>query len=248
MTTDTDTDSVTAALLIIGDEILSGRTKDRNIGTIAEHLTVIGIRLREVRIVSDRREAIADALNALRHNHTYVFTTGGIGPTHDDITADSVAYALNVDIGVDPRAKAILDDFYGTRGLELTAARLRMARIPKGAELIENLVSGAPGFMIENIVVMAGVPSIMSNMLERVTPLLRTGQPLLSETVRVLKPESEIADLFASLQSDFPRVAMGSYPCLVDGRPAADLVLRSTDEKALSEAVANLRKRLFNVA
>lgn len=235
---------VTAAILVIGDEILSGRTKDRNIGIIAEHLTSIGIRLAEVRIVGDLRDEIINALNDLRRRYRYVFTTGGIGPTHDDITAESVAGAFGVGIHIDPRARKLLEDFYLGRGLEVTAARLRMARVPDGAALIENALSVAPGFLIGNVIVMAGVPDIMRSMLDAVSPRLETGARVLSETVRVLRPESEIADAFARLQDTYPDVAMGSYPLLVEGRPAADLVLRSSDVNRLAQAVSELRQQL----
>jgi len=175
---------VTAALLVIGDEILSGRTKDKNIGYIAEYLTAVGIDLMEVRVVGDEEASIVDALNALRHRYTYVFTTGGIGPTHDDITADCVAKAFGVSIDVDPRALAILHEWVKTTGAEMNEARLRMTRIPKGADLILNKVSGAPGFWIHNVIVMAGVPSIMQAMLDEVAPKLKTEVRMLSETVR----------------------------------------------------------------
>src|SRR2546421_12411237 len=175
---------VTAAILVIGDEILSGRTKDKNIGYIAEYLTNIGIDLKEVRVVADEEDEIVAALNALRDRYTYVFTTGGIGPTHDDITADSVAKAFGVSIDVDPRAVAIMKERFAARGVEMNEARLRMARIPAGAELVENKQSGAPGFMIGNVIVMAGVPSIMQAMLEAATPQLETRAEKVSPTLR----------------------------------------------------------------
>ncbi|MGQ0456845.1 MAG: competence/damage-inducible protein A [Hyphomicrobium sp.] len=238
------TATVTAAVLVIGDEILSGRTKDRNIGVIAEHLTAIGIDLREVRIVADDEAEIVAALNPLRQRYGYVFTTGGIGPTHDDITADSVAKAFGTAIDVDPRAEALLQAYYDVRGLELTPARLRMARIPAGAELIENAVSGAPGFKLGNVVVMAGVPDIMRAMLNEATPMLATGAKRLSATIPVDRPESEIAEIFAAHQRRYPDVAMGSYPCLRDGKPAADLVLRAADAQRLAEAERTLKDAL----
>ncbi|PPC86381.1 MAG: competence/damage-inducible protein A [Hyphomicrobium sp.] len=235
---------VTAAVLVIGDEILSGRTKDRNIGTIATHLTSIGIQLREVRVVPDVEAEIVTALNALRRRYSYVFTTGGIGPTHDDITADSVAAAFDVPIAVDPRAKAQLATYYNARKLELTPARLRMARVPTGAELIENKVSGAPGFVIGNVVVMAGVPDIMQAMLETVTPLLVTGAPLQSITIEIDQPESEIAAVFGAHQRRYPDITMGSYPLLRHGQPASDLVLRGIDPERLKLAELELRAAL----
>src|SRR5437867_33436 len=175
---------VTAGILVIGDEILSGRTKDKNIGFIAEYLTNIGIDLKEVRVVPDEEMEIVAAVDALRQRYTYVFTTGGIGPTHGDITADCVAKAFGVTIDRDPRALAILHEWVETTGAEMNEARLRMTRIPKGAELILNKVSGAPGFWIGNVIVMAGVPSIMQAMLDEVAPKLKVGVRMFSETVR----------------------------------------------------------------
>ena len=236
--------NITAALLVIGDEILSGRTKDKNIGTIAEHLTGIGIRLQEVRVVADDENEIVAAVNALRARYTYLFTTGGIGPTHDDITADSIAKAFGVAIDVDPRAHKIMKDYCDARGVELTPARLRMARLPMGSELVENSISIAPGFMIGNTIVMAGIPDIMRVMLDAVTPRLRTGAKMLSETIALDRPESQIADLFAAHQKLYPGIAMGSYPCLRDGHPATDLVLRGTDAARLSRAVVELKIKL----
>src|SRR5437879_190112 len=183
---------VTAGILVIGDEILSGRTKDKNIGFIAEYLTNIGIDLKEVRVVADEEADIVAALNALRNRYNYVFTTGGIGPTHDDITADSVAKAFGVPIDTDSRALAILHEWLKATGAEMTEARLRMTRIPKGADLVLNKVSGAPGFWIGNVIVMAGVPSIMQAMLDEVSPRLATGVRMLSETVRADVREGDI--------------------------------------------------------
>ena len=235
---------VTAALLVIGDEILSGRTKDRNTGTIAEHLTGIGIRLKEVRVVADDEGEIVAAVNALRSRYDYVFTTGGIGPTHDDITADSIAKAFGVAIGVDPRAEKLLSEHYDRRGVELTPARLRMARIPDGALLIPNAISGAPGFRIANVIVMAGVPDIMRAMLEAVTPELDTGVKLLSVTIRVERPESEIADVFLAHQRRYRDVAMGSYPSIRNGHFESELVLRGSDPARLAEAAETLKAAL----
>ncbi len=235
---------VTAAALVIGDEILSGRTKDKNIGTIAEHLTSIGIRLSEVRVVADDEGDIVAALDDLRTRYDYVFTTGGIGPTHDDITADAVAKAFGVPIGIDERAVALMRPAYAKRGLELNEARLRMARIPEGASLIANSVSIAPGFMIENVVVMAGVPSIMESMLKDATSHIETGACMQSTSISLERPEAEIADLFREHQNSFPDVAMGSYPHFEDGRYRTELVLRSTDAARLGTAVSELRKVL----
>src|SRR6201993_4389245 len=183
---------VTAALLVIGDEILSGRTKDKNIGYIAEYLTAVGIDLAEVRVVGDEEASIVDALNALRHRYTYVFTTGGIGPTHDDITADCVAKAFGVAIDYDPRAVAIMKERFDQMGTTMNEARMRMTRIPAGAELVLNKVSAAPGFWIGNVITMAGVPSIMQAMLDYVAPKLATGAKMLSESVRADCREGDI--------------------------------------------------------
>jgi molybdenum cofactor synthesis domain-containing protein len=240
----TAVDVVTAAVLVIGDEILSGRTKDKNIGAIADHLTAIGIQLREVRVVPDIEDEIVTAVNALRARYTYVFTTGGIGPTHDDITADSMAKAFGVSIDVDPRARALMQAACDARGVELTPSRLRMARLPAGSDLVENSISIAPGFMIGNVIVMAGIPDIMRVMLDAVTPRLATGARMLTETISLDRPESQIADLFAAHQRAYPDVAMGSYPCLRDGRPSTDLVLRATNSARLNEAVDVLRRTL----
>ncbi|RME99418.1 MAG: competence/damage-inducible protein A [Alphaproteobacteria bacterium] len=236
------TETVTAGLLVIGDEILSGRTKDKNIGYIADYLTAIGIQLKEVRIVPDEEERIIEAVNALRKRYTYMFTTGGIGPTHDDITADSIAKAFGVPIDVDPRAVALMEKRY--KPGDLTAARLRMARIPQGAELIRNSVSAAPGFMLENVIVLAGVPRIMQVMLDDVAGRLKTGAKMLSHTIRVERPEGLVATALAALQEQFEDVQMGSYPFMEKDRLGTHLVLRSTDKARLEEAVAALWEML----
>jgi molybdenum cofactor synthesis domain-containing protein len=235
---------VTAAVLVIGDEILSGRTKEGNAGFIAEQLTGVGIRLREVRVVPDDENEIVNALNALRARYDYVFTTGGIGPTHDDITADSVGKAFGQPVDIDPRAEKILLDYFNMRGVEPTPARMRMARLPAGADLIENEVSVAPGFRLDNVFVMAGVPSIMQSMFGSILPLLERGRPLLSVTISDDRPEGEIAGVFAAHQKRYPDVAMGSYPFQRDGRFASDLVLRATDPARLKEAEQTLRAAL----
>ncbi|MBX2806695.1 MAG: competence/damage-inducible protein A [Hyphomicrobiales bacterium] len=235
-------DVVTAALLVIGDEILSGRTKDKNIGAIADHLTEIGVRLSEVRVVPDEEVEIVDALNAMRARYHYVFTTGGIGPTHDDITADAVAQAFGVSIDIDPRAVAIMRQRFSQD--ELTPARLRMTRIPAGAELVENSVSLAPGFFIGNVIVMAGVPNIMESMLKAVTPKLRTGTKLLSITLHAMAPEGRIAPFLSAAQDAYPDVKMGSYPYVKDGRFGVHLVLRAVDQARLETAMADLEGRL----
>ncbi|NOU07890.1 MAG: competence/damage-inducible protein A [Hyphomicrobiaceae bacterium] len=245
MTTQNHAETVTAAVLVIGDEILSGRTKDKNIGYIADHLTAIGIQLAEVRIVPDIEDEIVTAVNLLRARYTYVFTTGGIGPTHDDITADCIAKAFGATIDVDPRALALMQPYYEKRGLELTPARLRMARLPEGSELVANSVSIAPGFMMGNVVVMAGVPNIMQVMLDAVTPRLKTGRKMLSETIELFRPEGEIADMFGAHQKDFPDVSMGSYPFVKDQKTfGTNLVLRSTDPDKLAAATTGLRAKL----
>ncbi len=235
---------VTAALLVIGDEILSGRTKDKNLGHVADHLTAIGIQLKEVRIVPDEGAEIVAAVNALRARYTYLFTTGGIGPTHDDITADSVAEAFGVGIHVDERALKPMLAYFERRGVEVTPARLRMARIPFGAELVENSVSIAPGFMLDNVIVMAGIPAIMQVMLDAATKFLKTGKKMLSSTIDMHRPEGEIAGLFGELQQRYPDVPMGSYPFYRDGKPGTQLVLRSTDAERLAQAENELKMAL----
>jgi len=233
---------ITAAVLVIGDEILSGRTKDTNIGTIADHLTSIGIRLSEVRVVADIADEIIAAVNALRSRYDYVFTTGGIGPTHDDITADAIAKAFDVTIDIDPRARAMLRERHSEA--DLTPARLRMARIPAGADLVDNPVSRAPGFFIGNVIVMAGVPRIMAAMLQAVTPRLRTGAKLISLSIHVSAPEGAIAPHLGGAQGDYPDVPMGSYPYWDDGRLGVYLVLRSVSQERLDAAAMGLEARL----
>ena len=230
-----DTDLVTAAVLVIGDEILSGRTKDKNIGAIADKLFALGIDLREVRVVPDVEEEIVAALNAMRYRYTYVFTTGGIGPTHDDITADAVAKAFGVEISEDPRAIALLLE--RIKPEDLNAARRRMARIPQGAELVENKISKAPGFMLGNVIVMAGVPAIMNAMLEAVTPRLKTGAQMLVETIAAdTVPEGAYAAGLGAIAADNPQLSIGSYPSMVDGKFHNQIVLRGRDADALAMA------------
>jgi molybdenum cofactor synthesis domain-containing protein len=235
---------VTAALIIIGDEILSGRTKDKNIGYIADHCTSIGIQLKEVRIVPDEEDEIVAAVNTLRARYSYVFTTGGIGPTHDDITADCVAKAFGVSIDVDQRALDLLMPYYEKRGVEITPGRLRMARIPDGAELVENSISIAPGFMLGNVITMAGIPNIMQVMLDAVTPRLKKGRMMHSRAIDLEHPEGAVAEMLGQHQAAFPDVAMGSYPTIRDNRPCTQLVLRSIDAALLEEATDILRKKL----
>jgi molybdopterin-biosynthesis enzyme MoeA-like protein len=219
----------TAAILIIGDEILSGRTRDANMHHLAGELTKVGIDLEEVRIVSDVRDAIVAAVNALRGAYGHVFTSGGIGPTHDDITADAVAAAFGVTIGVRADARAVLAAHYARSGTEMNAARLRMARIPEGATLIDNPVSGAPGFTIGNVHVMAGVPNIFQAMVASLLPRLTGGQPMLSRTLRVMQGEGVIAEPLGALAAEYADLSFGSYPFVKDGAFGANLVVRGTD-------------------
>jgi molybdenum cofactor synthesis domain-containing protein len=237
---------VTAAILVIGDEILSGRTKDKNIGYIAEYLTAIGVDLREVRVVPDLEDDIVAALNALRHRYSYVFTTGGIGPTHDDITADSVAKAFGVPIDYDPRAVALLQQRF--KGPDLNEARMRMTRIPAGAELVTNKVSLAPGFWIGNVIVMAGVPTIMQAMLDEVGPKLKTGKQMLSESVRADAREGDIGTELGDLAKAHPDASFGSYPFFDDTfGPNTNVVIRSRDPEALAVARAAVEAMLRDV-
>lgn len=237
----------TAALVVIGDEILSGRTQDRNVAQLASWLNVQGIRLAEVRVVPDVEGAIVEAVNALRARNDYLFTTGGIGPTHDDITVDAIAAALGVGVEVHPAARAILERYYATRG-GLTEARLRMARVPTGATLIENRVSGAPGIRIGQIFVMAGVPHITAGMLDALTGTLEGGRPVLSATLGCWVAESEVADLLRLTErahaGDAGGASIGSYPFFRDGRVGANFVVRSPDPATLDACVADLRAAL----
>ncbi|MGN6097042.1 MAG: competence/damage-inducible protein A [Bosea sp. (in: a-proteobacteria)] len=233
---------VTAAVLVIGDEILSGRTKDKNIGYIAEYLTNIGIELREVRVVPDVTDEIVAALNALRARYTYVFTTGGIGPTHDDITAVSVAAAFGVPIDYDPRAVAMMRERFSAE--DLNEARMRMTRIPAGAELIANSISKAPGFNIGNVYVMAGVPSIMQAMLDVVAPTLTTGAKILSETVQAGLREGDIGGPLAAVAKAHPGVSIGSYPFWSETGPDTNIVVRSRDAQQLQAAMADVKKMI----
>ncbi|GAA4015808.1 molybdopterin-binding protein [Sphingomonas swuensis] len=228
----------TAALLVIGDEILSGRTQDKNVAQIATWLNVQGIRLAEVRVVPDVEEKIVAAVNALRAENDYLFTTGGIGPTHDDITVDAIAAALGVGVVVHPQARATLERYYESRG-GLTDARLRMARVPDGAELIVNKVSGAPGIRHGNIFILAGVPHITAGMLDALTGTLEGGRPVVSVTIGGMVPESEVADLLRETERAHEGIAIGSYPFFREGRVGANFVVRS-EEMAQAQAVADL--------
>jgi len=232
--------TVTAAMVVIGDEILSGRTKDRNIGHLAEVMTAIGIDLKEVRVVADDRDDIAAAVNAVRARYTYVFTTGGIGPTHDDITADSIAHAFGVPCEYDAKAYAMLEAHYAQRGLDFTEARKRMARMPAGAEHIDNPVSMAPGFRIGNVHVMAGVPAIFQAMLDNVVPTLKTGAKLLSDMVHCPYGEGTIGDALTQIQKNHPDTIIGSYPKYMDGSFWTELVVRSRDPEKLAAAKADI--------
>jgi molybdenum cofactor synthesis domain-containing protein len=240
----TDDRTWTAALLVIGDEILSGRTQDKNVAQVAAWLNEQGIRLAEVRVVPDHIERIGEALNALRSAHDYLFTTGGIGPTHDDITVDAVAAAFGVPVIVHPGAQKILEDYYRNRGVELTEARLRMARTPEGAELLDNPNSGAPGIRMGNVYVLAGVPSIAASMLEALAGRLEGGRPMVSVTVGARSPESEVADLLRETEAAHPGVAIGSYPFFKDGGYGSNFVIRSEDGELARATGEDLARRL----
>ncbi|MBW4329886.1 competence/damage-inducible protein A [Stakelama sp. CBK3Z-3] len=233
----------TAALAVIGDEILSGRTQDRNIAQLATWLNAQGIRLAEVRVVPDRTDAIVEAVNILRSRNDYLFTTGGIGPTHDDITVDAIAAALNVEVVVHPQARAALEAHYATRG-GLTDARLRMARVPQGADLIVNRMSGAPGIKVANIFILAGVPHIAAGMLDALTGTLEGGRPLVSHQIGCWTAESEVADVLRDAEKAHPGVAIGSYPFFREGRVGANFVIRATDPALVDACVAALTRAL----
>ena len=230
----------TAAILVIGDEILSGRTRDSNLHFLAGELTRIGITLREARIVADIHPEIVAAVRALSSSYTHVFTSGGIGPTHDDITADAVAEAMGAKIGHRADAMALMQAHYDRSGLPFNEARQRMARIPDGASLIDNPVSTAPGFTLGNVHVMAGVPKIFEAMVASVLPKLTGGPPLLSQTLRVDRGEGEIAAPFAALAAEFPDLSMGSYPFIQNGAHGTNLVIRGTDPGRVDQAMVRL--------
>jgi len=239
---------VTAGLLVIGDEILSGRTKDKNIGFTAEYLTTIGIDLKEVRVVPDEEPEIVAALNAMRARYTYVFTTGGIGPTHDDITADAIAKAFGVSIDYHPRAVEILRVRLAETGGVMNEARMRMTRMPAGAGLVLNKISAAPGFRIDNVIVMAGIPAVMQAMLEYVTPQLKTGAKMLSETVRADCREGDIGTELGAIAKAHPDVIIGSYPFMDENRSAnAHVVMRSRDPQRLATVKAAVEAMLKRV-
>ena len=234
-------EEISAGMVVIGDEILSGRTKDRNIGFVADTLALIGIDLEEVRIVSDRQAAIVEAVNALRIRYTYVFTSGGIGPTHDDVTADAVSVAFERECIYDPRAVDILAKAYGARDIVFTDARKRMARMPEGSELIENAVSSAPGFRVENVFVMAGVPKVMQAMMDAVVPTLRKGRPMISQTVESSLPEGVIGQPLSDVQEAHGATMIGSYPQWTDGRFRTQIVVRGREREAVDAALADVR-------
>ncbi|WP_411269219.1 competence/damage-inducible protein A [Sphingobium sp. SCG-1] len=236
----------TAALVVIGDEILSGRTQDKNIAQIASWLNVQGIRLKEVRVVADDQGAIVESVNILRTRNDYLFTTGGIGPTHDDITVDAIAAALGVEVIIHPRARAVLEKYYESRG-GLTDARLRMARVPDGADLIENRMSGAPGIKHGNIFIMAGVPHITAGMLESLTGTLEGGLPLLSKQIGCWVAESEVADLLRVTEKTHEGCQIGSYPFFREGRVGANFVVRSTNQATLDVCIDALKAGLGEI-
>ncbi|NIJ34299.1 competence/damage-inducible protein A [Sphingomonas oligoaromativorans] len=234
-----DTRIWTAGLVVIGDEILSGRTPDRNVAQIGLWLNLQGIRLAEVRIVADDMAAIGEAVTALGARHDYLFTTGGIGPTHDDITVEAIAAALGLEVVIHPRARAVLEEYYATRG-GLTEARLRMARVPAGAELIENRMSGAPGIRLGNIFILAGVPHIAAQMIDALTGTLEGGRPLLSAVVGCWVPESEVAELLRETERGHAGCQIGSYPFFREGRVGANFVIRSTEQELLDRCAEAL--------
>jgi len=239
---------VTAAVLVIGDEILSGRTKDKNIGYIAEYMTALGVDLREVRVVADVEEEIVSAVNALRSRYTYVFTTGGIGPTHDDITADCVAKAFGAPLEFHPEAVAILKQRLAKMGGELNEARMRMTRIPRGATLVANKVSGAPGFWIGNVIVMAGIPNVMQAMLDEVAPKLKTGAKLLSETIRADAKEGDVGTELGLVAKAHPETIIGSYPFFDEKLgPNTNIVVRSRDPAKLAQVKVAVEDMLKTV-
>jgi molybdenum cofactor synthesis domain-containing protein len=233
----------TAAMLVIGDEILSGRTRDANMHYLAGQLTERGIDLKEVRVVSDDKDAIIAAVKALSENYAHVFTSGGIGPTHDDITADCIAAAFGAHIDVRADARALLQAHYDRSGQELNAARLRMARIPDGATLIDNPVSTAPGFSLGNVHVMAGVPSVFKAMVASILPTLTGGVPLLSRTLQLFKGEGDLAEPLGAFAQDYPDLSVGSYPFQKDGVYGSNIVVRGSDAVALDLAMKALEAK-----
>ena len=233
----------TAGLIVVGDEILSGRTQDKNIAQVAKWLDVQGIRLAEVRVIPDEIDRIADCVNALRNAHDYLFTTGGIGPTHDDITVDAVAKALNLDVVVHPKAIEMLRSYYEDKG-GLNENRMRMARVPAGAELVLSHISGPPGIRIENLILMAGVPYFAAGILGSLSGALEGGRPLLSEAIGGFIPEAEVAHILSATESTYEDCQIGSYPFYREGKVGANFVVRSTEAKRLAECIRDLTKTL----
>ena len=235
-----------AALIIIGNEILSGRTKDQNLAYLAEWLNEIGIQLYEVRVIRDDEKEIIDCVNLLRKKYDYVFTTGGIGPTHDDITTESVAKAFNVELETNPEALKILQSYY--KEGELNEARLKMTLLPKGAELVENPVTKAPGFKMENVFVMAGIPSIMQGMLEGAKAFLKVGNKMTSKSIDVFMPESYVAEELSKMQDNYPEVEIGSYPFNKEGQFGTSLVMRSANLDTLERCASDVAEMVKKLA
>lgn len=231
----------TAALLIIGNEILSGKTQDKNLNYIARKLGDMGIDFTEVRVVKDIKESIAGAVNALRKKYDYVFTSGGIGPTHDDITIESIAYAFGVPVVEHPEARKMLEEYYKNRDSELNSARLRMAQVPKGAELINNPLTSAPGCKIENVFILAGIPSIMQVMFDYASQYLAQGRKVISETISCNLVEGDIASPLEEIQKKYPQTEIGSYPFVFQGKYAVSLVVRSIDNDSAKKAADEIR-------
>lgn len=238
----------TAAMIVIGDEILSGRTRDINMHYLAKELVKVGISLKEVRIISDDQGEIILSTNELREKFNYVFTSGGIGPTHDDITADSIAKAFKVKIGVRSDAKKMLSEYYERNEINLNSSRIRMARIPEGAELIENPISGAPGFKIENVFVMAGVPSIFQSMVDLTITNIKHGAPIKSKSIIIKLPEGEIADKLKKIASKNPEVNFGSYPFFRDGILGTDIVIRGYELKVIEDLAQKVEEAFKVIA
>jgi molybdenum cofactor synthesis domain-containing protein len=235
-----------AALIIIGNEILSGRTKDKNLAYLAEWLNEIGIQLYEVRVIRDDENEIIDCVNLLRKKYDYVFTTGGIGPTHDDITTESIAKAFNVELETNPEALKILQSYY--KEGELNEARLKMTLLPKGAELVENPVTKAPGFKMENVFVMAGIPSIMQGMLEGAKAFLKIGNKMTSKSIDVFMPESYVAEELSKMQDNYPEVEIGSYPFNKEGQFGTSLVMRSANLDTLERCASDVAEMVKKLA
>ena len=235
-----------AALIIIGNEILSGRTKDKNLAYLAEWLNEIGIQLNEVRVIRDDEKEIIDCVNLLRKKYDYVFTTGGIGPTHDDITTESIAKAFNVELETNPEALKILQSYY--KEGELNEARLKMTLLPKGAELVENPVTKAPGFKMENVFVMAGIPSIMQGMLEGAKAFLKVGNKMTSKSIDVFMPESYVAEELSKMQDNYPEVEIGSYPFNKEGQFGTSLVMRSANLDTLERCASDVAEMVKKLA